>query len=151
MNVETTIHAPTREQIELLEEKLLQIQQLDTPVTHHFAPGVYVREIFMPAGAFIIGHEHKTEHFNVVLSGKASVLCDGKVIDITAPYIFVSKPGVRKMLFIKEDVRWATIHPSEETDLEKLEPLLIHKSAAFTAHQADLAALKAHVEKGITV
>src|SRR5690242_10473496 len=63
--------------IERLEAQLLSEPQLPAPVTHHFAPGVYMREIFMPAGAFVIGHEHRTEHLNVILTGRASVMMDG--------------------------------------------------------------------------
>jgi hypothetical protein len=102
---------------------------VECPLNHQFAKGIYFREIFMPAGTFVIGHEHKTEHFNVVLSGCAKVLMDGEVVDIIAPCVFVSKPGVRKFLLITEDMRWATIHPTDETDIEKLEDMHIDRSA----------------------
>jgi len=117
--------------IEALESVLLPLPQVEMPLTHLFAPGVYFREIFMPAGTFIIGHEHKTEHFNVVLAGKAKVSIDGKAQIITAPCVFVSKPGVRKVLEILEDMRWATIHPTHETSIPKLEKLLVKKSKTF--------------------
>lgn len=120
--------------IEMMEGMLIHHAQVECPLTHHFAPGVYFREIFMPAGAFIIGHEHKTEHFNVVLSGKARVLIEGEWHDIAAPCVFVSKPGVRKVLEILEDMRWATIHATEETDMERLEELCIVKSATWLKH-----------------
>jgi len=139
---------PTLEKIEAVEARLLDLPQVNCPLKHQFAPGVYFREVFMPKGTFVIGHEHQTEHFNVVLSGKASVLCDGVVMDIAAPHVFVSQPGVRKILYIKEDMRWATVHPTTETDLDILEPLLIRKSAAFENHAQAVAALKAQAEKG---
>jgi hypothetical protein len=107
------------------------ITPVECPLKHQFAKGVYFREIFMPAGTFVVGHEHKTEHFNVVLSGCAKVLMDGEVVDIIAPCVFVSKPGVRKCLLITEDMRWATIHPTDETDIEKLEDIHINRAAPF--------------------
>jgi hypothetical protein len=121
-------------QIEKVEEQLLQLPQLDCPLVHRFAPSVYMREVTMPAGSFVIGHEHKTEHFNVVLSGKARVMIDGVIEDIIAPCVFVSKPSVRKVLFIVEEMKWATIHPTEETDLEILDSALIKKSDCFVRH-----------------
>lgn len=133
---------PTPEKIESVEAMCLKLPQIEMPLTHAFAPGVYFREIFMPAGTFVIGHAHKTEHFNVVLTGRASVLCDGNVMEIKAPFVFVSKAGVRKMLHIHEDMRWATIHPTDETDLEKLEHLLIEKSDSFTQHEKEIETLK---------
>lgn len=136
---------PTAAEIERVEGKLLDLEQVEMPLTHRFAPGVYFREILMPAGTFVIGHEHKTEHFNVVLSGRADVLVDGQVTEIKAPMVFVSKAGVRKMLYIHEDMRWATVHPTAETNIEQLEALLIRKSDTYQRHE--LARLAAHVER----
>ena len=157
MNPETAIQEtiptfpPTRAKIAEVEARLLDLPQVAMPLTHTFAPGIYFREIFMPKGTFVIGHEHKTSHFNVVLSGRASVLCDGSVREIAAPFVFVSPAGARKMLYIHEDMRWATIHPTDETDLEKLEEALITKSPAWLKHHAEITALKNHVAKGLTV
>lgn len=117
--------------IEQAEKALLEFPQLDCPLTHKFAPGVYLREIFMPAGTIVIGHEHKTAHFNVVLAGRARVMMDGVVEEIVAPCTFVSQPGVRKVLYILEDMRWATVHPTKETRIDKLERKLVKKSLAW--------------------
>ncbi len=131
--------------IEEAEAALLDHPQLEMPVTHRFAPGVYAREIFMPAGqggSFVLGHEHKTEHFNIVLTGRALVAMDGNVEEIVAPCIFKSGKGVRKALLIIEDMRWITIHPTKETDIAKLEEQLVIKSAAFSDHQKNMQAVK---------
>lgn len=117
-----------------MEAVLLKVPQADCPVTHRFAPGVYAREIFMPAGTVVVGHEHKTEHFNIISKGRASVRIGDAIEEIIAPCTFVSKPGVRKALFIKEDMVWTTIHVTEETDLQKLEDLLIVKSHQWLEH-----------------
>jgi hypothetical protein len=37
----------------------------------------------------------------------------------------VSKAGVQKVLYILTDMTWQTVHVTDETDLEKLEELLI--------------------------
>lgn len=100
----------------------------------------------MPKGTFVIGHEHKTEHFNIVLTGRALVMIAEKVEEIVAPCIFISKPGVRKVLYIAEDMRWATVHPTEETDMEKLADLLIVKSEAFQYHHEQIEKLKEHLK-----
>ncbi len=134
--------AATNEQIEQVEAKFLNLPQVDCPLTHRFAPGIYIREILMPAGAFIIGHEHKTKHFNIVLSGRALVMINGRPMTVDAPHTFVSEPGVRKVLYILEDMRWQTVHPTDETDLEKLSELLIVKSQSFVHHYRDLEQLR---------
>lgn len=125
------LSVPVNDQIESLEKELLNLPQVECPLKHNFAPGVYMREITMPAGSFIIGHEHLTEHFNVVLTGKARVMIDGVIEDIVAPCYFISKPNVRKVLFILEEMKFATIHPTDETRVEVLESTLVRKSNSF--------------------
>ena len=98
--------------------------QVPMPVNHMFAPGVYMREIFMPAGSFVIGKKHNTKHFNVAISGKAKVMSGEGVFEVQAPYVFVSDVGVQKLLYILENMRWLTIHPTDETDIEVLESTL---------------------------
>jgi hypothetical protein len=139
MDCELTV--PINDQIEKVEGQLLQLSQIDCPLVHRFAPSVYMREVTMPTGCFVIGHEHKTEHFNVVLTGKARVMIDGVIEDIIAPSVFVSKPCVRKILYIVEEMKWATVHPTEETDFEVLDSILIKKSNTFISH-SEMIALK---------
>jgi hypothetical protein len=122
------------QEIESLERSLLDLPQVDVPLTHIFAPNVYWREVRMPKGSFIIGHLHKTEHLNVILTGKVRVLMEGKMHTIEAPLVIKSGPGVRKILYIEEECRWATVHPTETTDLEELAEELIIKSDSYKAH-----------------
>jgi hypothetical protein len=139
--IQTTARSMQKNQAETLEKALLERPQVEMPLKHQFAPGVYFREILMPAGTFVVGHEHKTDHFNVILTGRARVLIDGVVEELAAPAVFRSGPGVRKVLYILEDMRWATIHPTQETDVDKLEAELIVKSPTFL-RQKELEQLK---------
>jgi hypothetical protein len=114
-------------------KKLLEIQeaakkeeQIELPVYHDFTPGLYLRRIFMAAGTFVIGKTHKTEHFNIVLMGAANVMIDGEIHRIEAPAVFKSGAGVKKVLYILEDMVWMTTHPTEETDIKKLEELFVY-------------------------
>jgi quercetin dioxygenase-like cupin family protein len=123
--------------IDQIERALLDFPQEDIPVTHRFAPGLYWREIAVPAGVFIIGHRHKTAHFNILLKGRLRVLVDGRVKEVQAPYIVVSEPGVRKAALALEDSVWVNLHPTEETDLAKIEEAVIEKSDGYLDHQLD--------------
>ena len=130
------------QKIETLERALLKAEQVDFPLNHAFAPNVYLRQITMPKDTIVIGHQHKTEHFNIVLSGRASVYMEGQMHEIVAPSIFKSSAGVRKVLFIHETMVWATVHPTSETNLDKLDEELIVKSESFQQHQIDIAKAK---------
>jgi hypothetical protein len=117
---------PWQDKIAYLVRELGHSEQVECPLKHAFAPGVYLREIFMPAGTVVIGKIHKTEHFNLIDKGSCILFHpDGRHEKLTAPMTFVSKAGVQKVLFILEDTTWRTIHPTPERDLQKLETELI--------------------------
>jgi hypothetical protein len=114
------------EKTAIVVRELAKLKQVECPVKHMFAPGVYLREIFMPAGSIVIGKIHKTEHFNIIESGRCLIRHDdGEVETLQAPLTFVSKAGVQKILYIEEDTVWKTVHVTPETDLVKLEEILI--------------------------
>ena len=128
---------PTLARIEAVEARCLELPQVACPTTHVFAKGVYWREVAIPAGVFAMGHEHKTEHINVLLAGKVRVMVDGRVTELTAPQVIVSGPGIRKVVYAVTATRWANVHanPTDETDLDKIEDLFIEKSAGYLAHK----------------
>lgn len=107
------------------------VEQVDCPVKHMFAPGVYIREIFMPEDTFIIGKIHKTSHFNEVISGECRVVtpASGKVEYYKAGDIFVSEAGVQKVVYNITDVVWRTVHVNQTNTqvLEQLEEICIAK------------------------
>lgn len=143
MGLPALIDGPvTAANIERVEAELLKLPQVEIPLTHRFAPGVYMREVMMPAGTFVIGHCHKTRHLNIISQGRATVMMDGDVHEIVAPCVLTSEVNVRKVLYIHEDMIWATIHPTHETDLDKLEAELITKSPSYMRHLEDLQELK---------
>ena len=99
----------------------------DLPVTHHFTPGLYCREILMPAGSVLTSKVHNTEHPFVVSQGSCSVYNEetGESVLITAPHFGITLPGTRRLLFIHEDTIWTTFHPTNLTDVEEIERTII--------------------------
>lgn len=122
--------APRKESIAEVVEILKQCEQPEMPVTHHFSPGIYCREIFMPAlpggGTYVVGHIHKTRHQNIVLTGRALVTIDGVTQEIVAPFVFESEAGAQKLLHVIEDMRWMTVHanPDNITDIPTVEDMI---------------------------
>jgi hypothetical protein len=87
--------------------------------THMFTDGMYIREIFMPAGSLITSKVHKTEHPYIVSYGKVAVSIDSNDWDeITAPYTGITKPGTRRVLYIIEDCIWTTFHRVDDMKSE---------------------------------
>ena len=118
-----------------IEAKLLELPQIDCPVLHHFGPGVYIREVRMPAGSLILGHRHKNSHTNILVSGRLKFLNEGgEVAELVAPAIITSNPG-RKLAYTIEDTVWQNVYATEERNVEKLEEMLLDKSNAWLEHK----------------
>lgn len=98
--------------IDELESVMIQSPDIiDAPLQHKFTDGMYIREIFMPAGSLWTSKIHKTEHPYVVSYGKVAVSIDSNDwYEITAPYTGITQPGTRRVLYILEDCIWTTFH-----------------------------------------
>lgn len=131
-------HAGANAAIDRLERAMCEHPNLPLPLVHRFTPGLYTREIHMPAGARLTSKIHKTEHPFVVTQGRVLVYDDANgTIDITAPYVGITKPGTRRVLEVIEDTVWLTFHPTTETDLDRLEDELILKHSDHLPRRLD--------------
>lgn len=131
----SNIQVITEEKVQRLEKHFLKEKQADCPVTHHFGPNIYIREVRIPAGTFSIGHYQKTEHLNIMLAGRVTMVNeDGSHTELIAPQTFVAKAG-RKIGYIHEDMIWQNVYSTSETDIEKLEDMFLLKSMTWQDHQ----------------
>lgn len=119
--------AQLRHSVTALAEDLKRYPQEELPVQHEFLEGVYMRTVFMKAGLIVVGKIHKQEHVALISQGRATVVTEHGVVEMKAPFMFKSPPGVRRALLIHEDMVWTTVHRSEHTDLDRLEDQLIAK------------------------
>jgi hypothetical protein len=100
----------------------------DCPLKHHFAPGAYGREIFIPKDSLIVGKIHKHSHLNMLMKGRVSVLTEEGPKMLEAPLTMVSPAGTKRVVYTHEDTVWVTVHLTNETDLGKIEDEVIAKS-----------------------
>jgi len=114
---------PTRAQIFAAEAFLASLPSIKDELTtvHNFAPGLYSRELHIPAGTFLTGRTHKTEHLNVLEMGDITVWTEEGMKRISAPFKYVSKPGTKRIGYTHTDTVWTTYHVTQETDLDKIE------------------------------
>ena len=128
---------PSIQDIEAIEAQALKLPQVACDVIHRFAPGIYIREVFIPAGTFAIGHKQRFDHLNVFLKGKVLIVKEDRSTELlTAPMSFTGRPG-RKVGYILEDMYWQNIYATDERDIEKLEELFFEKDASFKAHESE--------------
>jgi hypothetical protein len=98
------------------------------PIKHHWAPGLYAREIFIPAGTIIIGKIHKHAHVNAILTGNVMVATPFGVEALNGPVNFVSKPWTKRAVFAITDTIWTTYHPTDKTTVQDVEAEIIAAS-----------------------
>ena len=104
-------------------EDLPQETKVDLIPNHYFAPGMYCRELFIPAGVTTVGKVHKHEHITILAEGiSAMVSQDGEEV-YEAPHIFTSSVGAKRAVHAITDCTWITVHlnPEDKTDIEKIE------------------------------
>ena len=117
-----------RARVMRLEEELRKYPQLPEQVTHHFAPGIYMRELFIPKGAILTGKIHRYAHLNIMPMGDISVLTEHGVKRLKGPCVIQSSAGIKRAGFAHEDTIWITVHHTFRTRLEHIEEELIAPS-----------------------
>jgi hypothetical protein len=113
------------QKVDALLDKARQMPQVDCQTKHYFGPNIYIREVTMPAGSVIVGKPHRSEHMCVMLQGKMIIVSeDGTRKELVAPMTFVGQPG-RKVAYIIETTVFQNILATDETNIEKLENMLV--------------------------
>ena len=101
------------------------------PLKHSFSDNIYVREIFIPKGMFLVGKIHKHQHPNFLLKGEVVVFTEGNGEEhLSAPCSMISGSGTKRALYAKTDLIWTTVHhnPTNTRNLVELEKIIIADS-----------------------
>lgn len=100
------------------------------PPIHTFTDGLYTRTLFMPAGMFLTSEIHNTQHQYFVLTGRALVWTWESGWDmVTAPRQGITEPNTRRIIYVYDDLLWATVHPNPEniTDPNVIMDRILHR------------------------
>lgn len=118
----------SREQLLKLETSCKEQPQVEVPVEHFFAGGVYGRQVTIPANSLLVGKIHKHEQINVLLRGVIDVATEDGVVRLTAPHTFISPAGVKRAGWTVTETVWLTFHGTESRDLTEIEDAFISTS-----------------------
>ncbi len=93
------------------------------PITNNFTDGLYMRQMKMKAGSFVISAIHHTNHFWFLLSGKVVVQADNETIEHIAPCWSYSLKGTKRLIKCLEDCVWINViaNPSDTRDMKAIE------------------------------
>lgn len=123
-NAPENIHLSFREKIEKIEEVMLTKDQVEIPIEHTFFGGMYIRKIVIPKGTLLTSKYHKVGQFDIMLTGRMSILTNEGVMEIKAPYYGGSSPGLKRFGYVHEEVTWLDIRVAEEDTIENVEKKL---------------------------
>ena len=104
-----------------LEQAILAGEQVEMPVVHKFAHGLYVREILVKKGWELTGRLHKQDDFQIVYYGDISILTEQGLKRFVGPCSFTSKAGIKPYAYAHEDTLYSTVHHTHLTDLAAIE------------------------------
>lgn len=98
------------------------------PLKHTFSDGIYVREIFIPAGTVLTGKIHKHAHPNFLMSGKVEVFTEsGGKQKLEGPLSMISEAGTKRVVYAITDAVWITVHENKNniTNIDEIEKFVI--------------------------
>lgn len=101
--------------------------ETDLGVVHNFSDGLYAKQMFVPQGYVIGTHAHTFSHLSILAKGKVVVRTDEGFAEYTAPTCLEIKEGIHHAIEALEDTVWFCIHATDETDVNKIDEVLIKK------------------------
>lgn len=119
-----------RQKVDRLEAEVSALPQVLCPVRNHFAPGVYAREITIPAGATVVGAVHKLENLAVLSQGTMLIATPDGPQELSAPAIVRILPGAKNAVTALTECVFTNFFATTETDLDKLVPMLVEAEAS---------------------
>lgn len=129
---EVVPHRSWKQKLANASRAMGKLPQVECPTTHYFSPGIYIREMFLPAGTIAIGKIHKHAHMNILLKGRLALVGEnGDRTELVAPMTFASPAGTQKAVHVLEDTILQNVHATNERDLESLEAQLIVSDPSY--------------------
>lgn len=102
--------------------------QADVRLEHIFEPGVYIREMVIPADTVFIGRPHRFGHHVQFVSGQGRLIAEHGETLVVPPWHFFTRPGWITVLHTTDEMVLRTIHPNPDNcrDVHLMEGLIFH-------------------------
>jgi hypothetical protein len=108
-----------------VEQELLKHPQYDLPVEHYNIKGVYARSLFIPAGTLLTGKIHNFESLGILAQGTLRITNGETSVVVSAPYITVDKPGIKRLGYAETDCTFISIHRTDAETVPDMEKELV--------------------------
>lgn len=104
-----------------------ELEEFNPVIGHYFGAGLYAKESIVPAGYFVAKHTHNYTHLSILAVGKALVKAGDKAMEYEGPACIEIEANVPHEIRAITNVIWYCIHATDETDVEKVDEVLIQK------------------------
>ena len=94
-------------------------------ISHHFSDGLYAKEMTLKKGYIATSHSHKYSHLSILAKGDVYVRVNGVISYYMAPACIEIKAEEIHEIQALSDVVWYCIHATDETDINKIDEVLI--------------------------
>ena len=111
-----------------LEALMRTMPQVDSPAEHYHLNGVYCRSLFIPKGCLLTGKIHNHESIGILAQGTLRITNGETSVVVTAPYITVDKPGIKRLGYAETDCTFITVHRTDLDSVEAIEDELVSNS-----------------------
>jgi len=108
-----------------LEALMRTMPQVDSPAEHYHLSGVYCRSLFIPKGCLLTGKIHNHESIGILAQGTLRITNGETSTVVTAPYITVDKPGIKRLGYAETDCTFITVHRTDLDSVEAIEDELV--------------------------
>lgn len=136
--------------IDQIEAALMVIDKYfpsEIPTFHRFTPGMYIREVHVPAGCLFTSVTHKTQHPFVISKGVCDICNEvGEVTRFSAPHTGITEPGTRRVFLVHSDLVLTTFHATDITDPDQW---LLHNTKIESEMIPEGATIKCFTRKGL--
>lgn len=94
-------------------------------IAHFFSDGVYAKQLTLEKGHTAVTHKHNYSHLSILATGEVEVTLDGVKSHFTAPACIEILAEVSHEIFALEDSTFFCVHQTFETDVNKIDKVLI--------------------------
>ena len=96
-----------------------------TDTQHYQIKGVYARTMFVPAGMLVTGKIHNFESIGILAQGTMRITNGETSALVSAPYIAVDKPGIKRLGYAETDCTFISVHRTDAEEINDIEDELV--------------------------
>lgn len=120
----------TKDRLLQLDAFLINSEQVECPLEHHFTEYQWIRERFVPAGTLFTTYTWLHEHPFFGSLGELLIWDETSGwVHYKCPCRGITKAGTKRVVYAITDVVWSSVHfnPTNSQNIEELENLWLEK------------------------